>query len=91
MRNKFFFVIVFINCLSQAQTDSLHLMFAGDMMNHGPQIKAAYRTEKRQYDYSENVQYVDSIFRQADFVIANLETTHWYQTLFGLSSIQCTR
>jgi len=75
MRTKFLLIVFFFGYLAQAQTDSLRLMFAGDMMNHGPQIKSAYQVQSNSYDYTENFQYVDSIFRQADFVIANLETT----------------
>jgi poly-gamma-glutamate synthesis protein (capsule biosynthesis protein) len=55
--------------------DTLSLIFTGDIMSHGPQIKSAYRSDIKTYDYSENFRYVKPVFAQADFVIANLETT----------------
>ncbi len=59
----------------QMPEDSLRIMFAGDIMSHKPQLKAAYNPVTNQYDYSENFKYVKNIFRQADFVAVNLETT----------------
>ena len=59
----------------QLPTDSLQIMFVGDIMSHGPQLQAAYQTTDQTYDYSENFKYVKTIFQQADFVIGNLETT----------------
>ncbi len=73
--NIYLYFFIFTYGLSFAQTDTIRLMFAGDIMNHGPQIKAAYRPESRTYDYTENFKYVKNIFNKADFVIANLETT----------------
>ena len=55
--------------------DSLYIMFAGDIMSHSPQTKAAYDTVTQNYDYTENFKYVKTIFQQADFVVGNLETT----------------
>ncbi len=75
MRSLFLFISIFSNFLLHAQTDSLRLMFVGDIMNHGPQIKAAYNRLTGLYDYTENFKYVKNIFQQADIVIANLETT----------------
>ena len=68
------FLFLFSYTVTQAQTDSLQLMFVGDIMNHGPQIKAAYDLRTGSYDYSENFQYVNSTFQKADIVIGNLET-----------------
>jgi len=75
MQFKYYLIFFLTYSITQAQTDSLKLMFAGDIMSHKPQIKAAYDLQKKTYDYSENYQYVDSVFRRADLVIANLETT----------------
>jgi len=69
---------MFVLTYSQAQIqkqDTLTLMFVGDMMNHGPQIKAAYNTLEKTYQYTENFAWLDSVFDKADLVMANLETT----------------
>lgn len=58
----------------QPETDSLTIMFVGDIMSHGPQIKSAYDPIAKTYDYTESFRYVKNIFKQADFVVGNLET-----------------
>ncbi|MDR0845670.1 MAG: CapA family protein, partial [Tannerella sp.] len=50
------------------------LVFAGDLMQHLPQVTAA-RTGEGLYDYSESFRYVKDIFQKADLAIINLETT----------------
>jgi poly-gamma-glutamate synthesis protein (capsule biosynthesis protein) len=54
---------------------TLTLAFAGDIMNHKPQIDAAWDDSLKGFDFSPNFQYVAPIIRQADIAIANLETT----------------
>lgn len=54
-------------------TDTLRLLFVGDLMQHQGQINAA-RTPKG-YDYSTCFEYVKEEIRRADFAIANLEVT----------------
>jgi poly-gamma-glutamate synthesis protein (capsule biosynthesis protein) len=54
---------------------TLTLVFAGDVMNHKPQIDAAWNDSLKGYDFSTNFQYVSPIIEQADIAIANLETT----------------
>ncbi len=54
---------------------SVKLLFIGDIMGHGPQIKAAYNPETKTYRYDSNFQYVQPVFANADFVIGNLEVT----------------
>jgi len=73
-------LIILLLCLTSVSSqelpkDTLSLIFAGDIMSHGPQIKSAYRSDTQTYDYSENFQYIKPLFKQVDFVIANLETT----------------
>ena len=58
-----------------AQADTLRLMFTGDIMAHGPQLRAAYNPQTGAYDFSDSFMYLKKIFRDADFVIGNLETT----------------
>jgi poly-gamma-glutamate synthesis protein (capsule biosynthesis protein) len=60
------------------QEDTLRtvtLAFAGDIMNHKPQIDAAWDDSLNGYDFWPNFQYVSPIIEQADVAIANLETT----------------
>jgi len=69
----FFFLVGIVS--GQHPSDTLQIMFVGDIMNHGSQIKAAYNPELKTYDYSENFKYVKAIFKKVDFVVGNLETT----------------
>lgn len=75
MRKYLFFLLYicsFVSLFSQ-QRDTLKLIFIGDIMQHGPQITAAWNGEY--YDYYDNFQYLLPLFNYADFVIGNLETT----------------
>jgi len=69
-----FFWLTSVNS-QELPKDTLSLIFAGDIMCHGPQLKSAYRSDTQTYDYTENFRYVKPLFNKADFVIANLETT----------------
>lgn len=55
-------------------SDTIRLVFGGDLMQHMPQVDAA-RTADGTYDYSESFAYVAPMFRDADIAILNLETT----------------
>lgn len=50
------------------------LVFAGDLMQHMPQVRAARRPDGT-FDYSETFRYVKPIFEEADFAMLNFETT----------------
>ena len=50
------------------------LVFAGDLMQHMPQVRAAQRANGH-FDYSESFRYVKPLFEQADYAILNFETT----------------
>ncbi len=63
-----------------SETDSLKkntmsLLFIGDVMGHGPQIKSAYDTKTKTYDYDTVFSYLKNIMSEPDFTIANLEVT----------------
>jgi len=73
----YYIALLFSYSFATAQNhnaDTLKLMFVGDIMNHGPQLKAAYDKTSGQYDFSENFKYLTPIFSEADFVLGNLET-----------------
>ncbi|TNE54642.1 MAG: CapA family protein [Bacteroidetes bacterium] len=57
-----------------AQTDTLRLLFAGDVMGHDPQIKSALQPDGT-YDYRPCFTYVKPIIEAADLAVANLEVT----------------
>ena len=61
--------------LTNDSTEKISILFAGDVMQHGPQIQAAYNSNTGTYDYSNCFKYIQPIVRAADFAIANLETT----------------
>jgi poly-gamma-glutamate synthesis protein (capsule biosynthesis protein) len=60
---------------SSNSTESLKMLFVGDIMGHGPQIKSAYNAKTKSYDYSPCFKYVKPIIESADLAIGNLELT----------------
>ncbi len=70
--------LAFGPCLATGQNDSisqLKLVFAGDIMGHGPQIAAATVEKDSVFDYSPCFQFVEPILKNADLAIGNLELT----------------
>lgn len=57
-----------------ATAQSLRIVFAGDLMGHDPQIKAA-RQPDSSYDYTPCFRYVKDFVQSADMAILNLEVT----------------
>lgn len=53
---------------------SLKVVFAGDLMGHGPQIKAAQQSDGS-YDYAPCFRFVKDYVESADLAILNLEVT----------------
>lgn len=51
------------------------ILFAGDIMQHGPQIAAAWNDSLRVYDYNPCFKYVSEIVNNYDIAVANLELT----------------
>ena len=58
----------------EAKADTLRLVFAGDIMTHGPQIKAADQG-RGTYDFTPSFELVRPMIERADLALANLETT----------------
>lgn len=54
----------------------ISILFAGDVMQHGGQISAAYNKQNDGYDYTDCFKFVKPIVSQADVSIVNLEVTH---------------
>lgn len=73
-----FFLLLFFDAAAYAQekqNSSLTLMFIGDVMGHGGQIKAALNEKTGTYSYDSVFVRVAPIFAKADVTIANLEVT----------------
>lgn len=56
-------------------TAELSLLFMGDIMQHMPQVEAAWNDSLERYIYDSCFQFVAPVFQRYDLVIANLETT----------------
>ncbi|HRJ13850.1 MAG TPA: CapA family protein [Saprospiraceae bacterium] len=72
------FIAVAFPLFLQAQSDNvrrLKLIFAGDIMGHETQIRAAEVEKDKLYDYTPCFEYVAPILKQADLAIGNLELT----------------
>lgn len=76
MRLSFLFLLVHLTSLDdlRAQTDTLRLLFVGDIMGHTPQIKSA-EVAPGKYNYDPCFKYVKPIIERADVAIGNLELT----------------
>ena len=55
-------------------SEDLTLFFTGDVMQHAPQIKGAWDTLRKDYNYLPCFQYISPYWKKADYVFANLET-----------------
>lgn len=55
--------------------NTLSLLFIGDIMGHGPQIKSAYNSKTKTYNYDTVFYYIKKIMSEPDYTIANLEVT----------------
>jgi poly-gamma-glutamate synthesis protein (capsule biosynthesis protein) len=55
--------------------NTVSLLFAGDIMGHGPQIQSAFNLQTNLYSYDTVFHYIKSILSEPDFTIANLEVT----------------
>jgi poly-gamma-glutamate synthesis protein (capsule biosynthesis protein) len=53
--------------------ETVSLIFAGDIMGHSPQYKAAYNARNNSFNYDICFKSVKSYIQSADFAIANLE------------------
>lgn len=77
MKNFFLLLIIIpfnLRLNAQTFTEKIKLAFAGDIMGHSTQIKAALLTDGT-YDYRHCFKYVAPILQQADLAIGNLEFT----------------
>jgi Bacterial capsule synthesis protein PGA_cap. len=86
------FLLSWLNFEHQKETDNqLSLLFIGDIMGHGPQIKAAFNDSTKTYSYNSMFKYINKEVEAADFTIANLEVTLAGKPLSRIPSIQLSR
>ncbi|MGE5382881.1 MAG: CapA family protein [Omnitrophica WOR_2 bacterium] len=64
-----------VNVINAPYDKQLTILFAGDIMQHGPQINAALVDSTGSYNYFPCFEYVAPIIRSKDVAIANLECT----------------
>ena len=64
--------LLFILLQMLPMPEDITLLFAGDAMQHGPQIAAAKRSSGK-YDYSKCFEYVKPAVSSADYAVVNLE------------------
>lgn len=83
-KNVILFILLFTfsSFLQEKQTfdvnqqlidEKIVFVFAGDIMGHSPQFKAAYDPVKNQFDYNPCFQFVKPYIQNADYAFANLE------------------
>lgn len=60
--------------MGSSQSDTLRLIFTGDIMGHAPQITSA-ELSPGQYDYHHCFQFVKKEIMEADLAVGNLELT----------------
>ena len=53
----------------------IRITAVGDVMVHGPQLRAQYDESTRSYGFINNFKYIKSYIEAADIAICNLETT----------------
>ena len=71
-----FFSGVFALCAQRTDsTVRLKLLFAGDIMGHGPQITAATLEKDKLFDYTPCFQHIAPLLQEADLAVGNLELT----------------
>jgi hypothetical protein len=64
-----------VNAATAENEKTLTLLFAGDIMQHMPQVEAAWNDSSGLYDYTSCFAPVKSLLESADLTIANFETT----------------
>jgi len=76
----FLFTLIFpFLGLAQMQKDTIEpsvvkIIFGGDLMSHGPQLKAAYNDSTKVYHFHGSFSRLLPLFKDQDLVVLNLET-----------------
>jgi hypothetical protein len=84
LRKVFLFLYIsltFLPCLigqeisQSSDSNTVKIIFAGDVMGHMPQIEAAYDSQSGLYKFDTTFYFLKPFLTSADLSIANLETT----------------
>ena len=59
----------------EVETYEASILAAGDIMVHSPQLQAQYEPSTDTYNFDNNFSYVKKYIEEADYSLANLETT----------------
>lgn len=59
----------------KVETYEASILAAGDVMVHTPQLQAQYDSATNSYNFDNNFKYVKKYIEEADYSLANLETT----------------
>ncbi len=70
-----FFVNSIILFPQKSDTSKLTIVFAGDILGHGPQFNAAFDSGTGKYNYEACFRYIKPFIDSADIAIPNLEVT----------------
>ncbi len=62
-----------VNVCEYDDLNSINIVFAGDIMGHMPQVRAAYNKETNYYDFKPCYTYLKPYITAADIAVANLE------------------
>ncbi|MGG7176182.1 CapA family protein [Clostridium paraputrificum] len=67
-----------ISTKTETNTDSkeINIVFAGDVLMHGPQLKSGYDAINNTYNFDDFFTYVNSYISNADLAICNSETSY---------------
>ncbi|MFA6924504.1 MAG: CapA family protein [Bacteroidales bacterium] len=65
------------------------LMFAGDVMQHMPQICSAYDSVEKTYNYYKCFQFIKPLLERSDVAIANFESTLGNKPYSGYPQFSC--
>lgn len=66
---------IFTTNVFSKQSDGILLLATGDIMVHDTQLESAYRSDRKEYDFTEWFTEIEPYLHEADLVVANLETT----------------
>jgi poly-gamma-glutamate synthesis protein (capsule biosynthesis protein) len=71
-----FLTFICVDTFSQpADSSSLTIVFAGDIMGHDEQINGAWLADSQRYDYETTFRYIRPFIERADIAVGNLEVT----------------
>jgi poly-gamma-glutamate capsule biosynthesis protein CapA/YwtB (metallophosphatase superfamily) len=68
-------IAILLLCISPANAQQVRLLFTGDVMQHGTQLKSAMDKRLNRYNFRPWFRFISPVIKKADIAIANLELT----------------